>query len=346
MVAIPGPQRQFGRRLNVEMDGIVICDYDDSRGTGARAGLDCAFQVTKHTRLEAQPATVTVYGLARDTRDALDRRRDEALETAYKERTARKLGRVRIFAGRPDAFGLMADHEVMDIRHHRDGADWRTEITALDGRIQWRAGFVSETASGDVDLSTVEEIINAAIPILEGKAPPDVFQAAFPELLSKSGVGGYEQGLVMFGPSIDENENLLQLLGLRGFWNNGQLTYIRADLPGLDLALELVEGATVLEAQSESRGFVRVTALMDHRIEPGRQIVLKREDGSIYAGAPTYRVEQVEHQGSVWDVDWTSQAILRPSRDAKAEAAAALAKAQAAAQKAFLEALNAPLEGT
>ncbi len=329
----------------MEIDGETVCDYDDSRGLGARAGLDSSFQITKHTRLEAQPASVTVYGLNREVRDALDRKRDEALDTAYKERTARKLGRLRITAGRPDAYGLLADHEIMDIRHHREGGDWRTEITALDGRIQWRAGFVTETASGNVDLSTVEQLMNLAVPILEGKSPPEVFQAAFPELLQKTGVGGYEQGFVMFGPSLDENENLQQLLGLKGFWNNGQFIHIRADTPGLDIALEVKLGTNVLEAQSESRGFVRLTALMDYRIEPGRQVVLLREDGSTYGTAPTYRVDQVEHSGSVWDTDWTSQAVLRPSRDAKAEAAAANAAAQKAAQQAFLEALNAPLDG-
>ncbi len=340
--AISGSSVQWGRRLLVELDGVIVCDYDDSRGAGALAGLDCSFAVTKHTRLEAQPATVTVYGLNKETRDALDRRRDEALDTAYRTRSARRMGRVRVTAGRPTANGLLADHEVMDVRHHRDGADWRTEITAEDGRIQWRSAFVSESASGNVDLSTIEQVIAAAVPVLEGKSPPDVFQAAFPELLSRTGVGGYEQGFVMFGPSIDQNQDLLSLLGLRAFWNNGQLTYVRADQPLLDEALELVEGATVLDAQSESRGFVRITCLLDHRIEPGRQVVLLREDGTPYGGAPTYRVEQVEHTGSVWATEWHSVAVLRPTRSLAGEAAAA----NAAAQAAFLEALAAPLEGT
>lgn len=289
-----------------------------------------------------------MYGLSRDVRDALDRRRDEALDTAYRDRTIRKVGRIRIEAGRPTAFGLLADHEIMDIRHHRDGGDWRTEITAQDGRIQWRTGFVSETASGNVDLSTEQELLDAAIPILEGKSPPEVFQAAFPELLQKTGVGGYEQGFVMFGPSIDENENLLRLLGLRKFWNNGQLVFIPADDAGFDFALELREGETVLEMQSESRGFARVTSLMDHRIEPGRQVVLYREDGSFYGGSPRYRVDHVEHHGSVWSTEWTSTVVLRPTIDLKKQIAAQ----KAADQKALLEVLHAlntgvgsPLEG-
>lgn len=309
----PGLTRQWGRYLTVLLDDLPVCDYDDSRGTGALAGLDCSFRVTKHTRLEAQPATVTVYGINKETRDAMDRRRDEAIDTAYKKRSAIKLGRIIIAAGRPGAFGIIANHELLDIRHSRDGADWRTEITAQDGRIQWRSGFVSESASGNVDLSTVEQVLAAAVPVLEGMSPPDVFSAAFPELLQTTGVGGYEQGFVMFGPSLDENENLMQLLGLRAFWNNGQLVYVRADLPGLDLAVVLEEGATLLDAQTESRGFVRVTAMLDHRIEPGRQIILKREDGTIYGGSPTYRVEQVEHSGSVWQQEWYSVAILRPT---------------------------------
>jgi len=313
MVGVPGMTRQWGRYLTVLLDDLPVCDYDDSRGTGALAGLDCSFRVTKHTRLEAQPASVTVYGLNKDTRDALDRRRDEALDTAYKTRTIRKLGRLTIAAGRPGAFGLLADHEIMDIRHTREGADWRTEITAQDGRIQWRSGFVSESASGDTDLSTVEQILAAAVPILEGKSPPEVFAAAFPELLQTTGVGGYEQGFVMFGPSLDENENLCKLLGLREFWNNGQLMYVRADLPGLDLAVVLVEGATLLDAQTESRGFVRITAMLDHRIEPGRQIILQRADGTKYGGSPTYRVDQVEHSGSVWQPEWYTTAVLRPT---------------------------------
>ena len=256
---------------------------------------------------------MTVYGINKETRDAMDRRRDEAIDTAYKKRSAIRLGRITIAAGRPGAFGIIANHDLLDIRHSRDGADWRTEITAQDGRIQWRSGFVSESASGNVDLSTVEQVLAAAVPVLEGKAPPEVFAAAFPELLQTTGVGGYEQGFVMFGPSLDENENLYRLLGLRPFWNNGQLVYVRADLPGLDLAVVLEEGATLLDAQTESRGFVRITSMLDHRIEPGRQIILKREDGTFYGGSPTYRVDQVEHSGSVWQAEWLTTAVLRPT---------------------------------
>lgn len=330
--------QQFGRRLVAKVDDVVVCDFDDSRGSGSLAGLDASFVVTQHTRLEAQPMQLTVYGLSRETRDALDRRRDDALETAYRERSIRRMGRVTIEAGRPDTYGLLANHDVMDIRHHREGADWRTEITAQDGRIQWRSAFVAESTSGGVDLSTVEQIVAAAVPVLEGKSPPEVFQAAFPDLLQRTGVGGYEQGFVMFGPSLDENENQLNLLGLKGFWNKGQLIQIRADLPGLDQALVLVEGATVLEAQTEARGYVRVTALLDHRIEPGRQVILLRADGSVYGGAPTYRVEQVEHTGSSWAETWQSEVVLRPSRDLTGEAAAAKLKAKAE----YLEALAAP----
>ncbi len=314
---------QWGRRLRVtltmggEDEDLVVADYDDSRaesGGAAALGLDATFAVTRHTLIEPQPLKVQVWGLSRERRDRLTRQVNEALERAYRTRSARRIGRIAVEAGRPGgAYGLLLSAEVMECKHHRDGADWRTEITAQDGRIAWKSGFVSESATGNTDLRTVEGLLSAAIPVLDGQEPSEAFKAAFPELLQRKGYDGPEQGFVMFGPWAKTNEDVKKLLNLREFWNSGRLITIGANELALDEAVVLVYGKTLLRADKVARGYVEAEALLDPRLEPGRQVRLEREDGTQYGLSTTYRVDQVEHRGSTWATEWTSAVVLRPT---------------------------------
>lgn len=300
-----------------EDDDVVLVDYDDSRaaaGGAASLGLDASFAVTRHTLIEPQPMKLQVWGLSRERRERITRQANEALERAYRERSLRQIGRVSVSAGRPGgAYGLLLSAEILEVRHHRDGPDWRTEIAAQDGRIAWKSGFVSESATGNTDLLTIEEILRAAIPILEGEEPADAFKAAAPELLQRKGYDGPEQSFVAFGPWAASNEDILKVLGLRSFWNSGRLITVRADELALAEAVVLVEGRTLLRADPVARGYVEADALLDYRLEPGRQVLLQREDGSQVGLSATYRVDQVEHRGSTWATDWTSAMVLRPT---------------------------------
>lgn len=314
---------QWGRRLRVtltmggEDEDLVVCDYDDSRaeaGGAASSGLDASFAVTRHTLIEPQPLKVQVWGLSRERRERLTRQANEALERAYRTRSVRRIGRVAVEAGRPGgSFGLLLSAEAMEVRHHREGADWRTEITAQDGRLAWKSGFVSESATGNTDLLTIEEILRAAIPVLEGEEPADAFRAAAPELLQRKGYDGPSEGFVAFGPWAASNEDILQVLGLRSFWNSGRLITVGANELALTEAIELVYGSTLLRADTVARGYVEADALLDHRLEPGRQVILRREDGTQYGLSATYRIDQVEHRGSSWSQEWMSAMVLRPT---------------------------------
>lgn len=300
-----------------EDEDVVLVDYDDSRATSGGAaslGLDASFAVSRHTLIEPQPLTLQVWGLSRERRERITRQANEALERAYRERSLRQIGRVAVEAGRPGgAFGLLLSAEIMEVKHRREGADWRTEIKAQDGRIAWKSGFVSESATGNTDLLTIEEILRAAIPVLEGEEPADALKAAAPELLQRKGYDGPAQGFVAFGPWAASNEDVLKTLGLRSFWNSGRLITVGASELALDEAVVLVEGRTLLRADTVARGYVEADALLDYRLEPGRQVLLQRQDGSQVGLSATYRIDQVEHRGSTWSTEWTSALSLRPT---------------------------------
>ena len=124
-----GPRRLRLRRL--------------ARG-GGRRGLiraRCVVRRDQGTLIEPQPLKVQVWGLSRERRERLTRQANGRRSSA---RIARgRSGASGALPWRPAGrgpFGLLLSAEAMEVRHHREGADWRTEITAQDGRFAWKSG--------------------------------------------------------------------------------------------------------------------------------------------------------------------------------------------------------------
>lgn len=291
---------------------LVVVNYDPARSLRQR-GLDCAFTGRFHLELAPQPFTFTTWGLALDRRDRISRMVEEAQEQSFRQRTFLRAGRLKVAAGRPDAFGPICDSVVTDVVHEKDGADWRTTFTAIDGRLEWEQGFVNESAVADQDLSTVRSILEASDKVLAGAEPEAAFRAAFPELLQRTGPAGKNAtGLYMFGPSRDLNKQYLDRLGLKMFWNAGKLRCIKADGYTTDPAVVLQDGRTLLWASKSGRGFYKFRALLDHRLMPGRQVHLRDVAGKPL-GAAAYRVEEATMTGSTFDQTYYVQGVLRPS---------------------------------
>lgn len=306
---------QWGRRVRVTLEtGGVAVLVADARPDAppAEQGLRCSFSISKHLLLQPQKARLTVWGMSRERRDDLTRVLDESLALAWKTRSARNVGRLKIEAGRPGSFGPLFVGLIMTISHHREGAGWRTEIEAQDGRLEWKNAFVSQSVLPDVDLSTIQDVLAAAEQVQLGKEPLAAFAERFGDLVQLKGKAGYEQGFALLGPSKDANQAILDLLGLDAFWADGELKYVPRGRTTNDPAVMLVREETLLSETRVERGYSDVMAFLDPLLQPGRQVQLREQDGRPIR-ALAHRIESLQADGSTWDRAWYSKMRLRPS---------------------------------
>ncbi len=306
------PIVQWGRRARVVLDdgesGVLISDHYPDRSDG----LHVSVEVDLNTTLAPQPCRLDVWGLSDERRTLLTAKQRQAMNTAWATRSIRKIGRLRVEAGRVGAFGVTFSGMIMRIEHVREGGDWRTTITAQDGRLEWANARVQETIVPGIELADFERTLRASEEALLGKAPFEAFAAQFKGTAEVTAIGGYEQGFALMGNSIENNVRLCDALHLEPFWTNGRFIYVPRGRSTRDPAVLLTRGSTLLHEAEVERGYRNVLALLDHRHTPGRQVQLIEEGGKPI-GARAYRIESVRRRFSTWDPSWEDQLALRPS---------------------------------
>ena len=285
---------------------LVVADYDSSRGSRQSRGLDVSFSIRRHSALEPQPSTVTIWGLAEETRDAISRAVAEAREQAYLTSTQLQTGVIRVSAGRPgDRLVEICSDQIVDVpTHERDGADWRTTIRAFDGRLPWAHGKVSETRSETVDPIEVARQQQISLGLQAGG---DYTLAELAPDLVARGFTGYAGGITMFGAFVDQN----QAVGLQARFSRGALVWYRADEAEIVPAVELVEGATLLHLDPPAAfGYRKAKALLNPLLEVGRQIFVRAARGQRLG---PYRVDEVTYSGGTRETTWYADLSLRPT---------------------------------
>lgn len=308
----PASLVQWGRRVRVTLDdgeaGVLIADHYPDRDDG----LHVSAEIELNTQLAPQPCRIEVWGLSAERREQLTAKQKQAMNTAWLTRKTRRIGRLRVEAGRVGAFGVVFAGMIMRIEHNPDGADWRTTITAQDGRLEWANARVSESIAPGVALADFEAVLRASEEALLGKEPFEAFAGQFKGLLELKSLGGYEQGFALMGNSIEQNQRLCDALHLEPFWLHGRFMYVPRGRSTRDRAVVLVRGDTLLHETEIERGYRNAIALLDHRTSPGRQILLTEDDGRPI-GARAHRADSVKRIFSTWDAAWYDHLALRPT---------------------------------
>lgn len=296
---------QWGRRIQVLVGALEVANWRSDRPAYS---LDVAFSVTRHSRLEPQPSSITIWGLNSETREVISRSVAEAREQAYLTSQQVKTSFVTIRAGVSFAAEIAYDAIIDLPAHERDGASWRTEIRAADGRLPWAHGWVSETRSDRVDPIEVATRQQEALGLASGQ--PGASLAEFAPDLVAQGFRGYAGGDALFGSFTDVNQAITGALGLRYRFSRGQIVWFRDDTAEIVPAIELEEGATLLSWEPPAAfGFRKVRALFDPRLEVGRQVFLRI--GGKRAGP--YRVDEATYSGATRAVEWYADLLLRPT---------------------------------
>ncbi len=308
----PSSLVQWGRRVRVTLDdgeaGVLIADHYPDRDDG----LHVSAEIELNTVLTPQTCKIDVWGLSEERRTLLTTKQRQALNTAWATRKARRIGRLRVEAGRVGAFGVVFTGMILRIEHNPDGADWRTTITAQDGMIEWANARVSESIAPGVDLADFEAVLRASEEALLGKEPFEAFAGQFKGLLEQKSLGGHEQGFALLGNSIEQNQRLCDALHMEAFWVHGRFIYVPRGRSTRDPAILFVRGETLLHEAELERGYRNAVTLLDHRTHPGRQILLAEDDGRPI-GARAHRADHVKRIFSTWDAAWHDHLSLRPT---------------------------------
>lgn len=347
------PGELFGRRIRVTVGDIVVCDLDPfaDQDTNTGRNLDVSFSVTKHTKLEPMPTTISVWGINRKTRAELTSRLNEANETAWKRRREIQRGtvdivegaeqaaleslkvngaRVTVEAGYGDDFGILAVAQILPegLIHEEEDPGWRTDIKAQDSRFLWQNAFVSQTVQGsNVSLYDYQAVIDASEAVLSGEEAASAFTEAFPNLTQINDLPGHKNGFVLHGQAQENRRQLCDLLGLRPFLDeNGELVYINPQQTISGPAIKLAPSTGLLRRKPKPRNKQSVQSLLNYRMKASTQVQLYDIDPDsdpaieTRVGGGVFRIDQVTHTGSSWDLSFYSDALLRdtslaPSRN-------------------------------
>lgn len=326
---------------------IIVADIDPALPeASANRSLDVSFTTEAHTKLQPMATTVEVIGLNRITRSQLTLQQQAAKKLAWEEYQKVLTGalavteeeqvfqvqqqlvysglQVLVEAGYQDDFAVIANAQSMpDGIKHDASAVPRTTIEAQDGRYPWQNGFVSQEMAPGVtfrDWALIEQLSEG---YLTGELTAAAVDAAVPELLTRKNYPGYFNARVLEGDAASRMEDMAATLGLTMFFDRGERVWLSANAVTLAEAvvlkllgkpvggIDLPTPGGLLTYKEEDRGFLSVHCLLNHRLTPGRQVLVFDEFGAP-VGAGTFRVDYVKHTGSTFDATYYSDAILRP----------------------------------
>ncbi len=267
-------------------------------GTVRIRDLRMAFRIDKRLTKEPNTLDLQVFNLSETTRRALQQ----------------KSVPVKLIAGYKDTVETLFEGDSTIINHTREGPDWITRVQSGDGIDLCRSSRCSEsfakgTTVADAALRLARRTGLKLGNFEEGLrlAPPDA-------------PSQYTKGVAFCGPTYDILEKVCGTLRLGLSVQDGALqvhqldgTPVGAEIVRLAPDTGLVGSPEMCEEKAASgvgkRHFVKVRALIQQRLLPGRRVQL---DSVAIKGI--FRVEKATFIGDTHDTPWYADLEMIQSR--------------------------------
>lgn len=244
--------------------------------------LRVVFEVNRNLNKHPDPAQITVYNLANQTRSGF-----------------RGGEQVRLVAGYGGAAGLIYAGTLTEITAQRDGTDYAVSLSCRDGDEAYRRTVCKSFATSAPLRIVVGELVSAMGLTLASGADP---------LLAGLSTRG---AVAQVGYAQDILDRLIRPFGLRYCILDGTVVILQG-------AGSTAEDAILLTPQTGLVGSpepmvdrdvprtsktprLRLTSLLQPGFVPGRRVALQ---GVQYAGV--YRVDRMIHKGDSHGQDWYS----------------------------------------
>lgn len=242
--------------------------------------LRVTFEIQKTLNRHPNPGQITIYNLAKTTRDSLQRG-----------------DRVQLVAGYEGGAEVIYVGEVTQCTSQRDGADWVTTLSCKDGDAAWRANVRASYRSG-ANLATVTKTLAEGMGL---QVSPGSLSA-----LSGLQVRG---SLVQAGAAHRALQTLLEPAGYTWSVQDGVLQILPTGGATTE-TIVLLNAQTGLvgspERMADKKTRVRATSLLQGSIRPGRLVRLQSEQ---IAG--DYRCNELMHKGDSHGAEWYTEMVLQ-----------------------------------
>lgn len=312
MVAVPpipgltAGAQLWQRAARVTVAGQVV--GDSIGGDGHRI----SFSVTAHNRIDPNDGEITVFGLSQRNRDAISHAYDLAREAAIRGGGNGSVGDVTLEVGHDGVLSQVFKADITEIRHRRERPGWSTTITARDGLLPFANGIVNETIMPGVDINLAMTVIATSMRI----AFLDVdSEGAFRDALTQFVARQNQGGLVLQGPTRDVLVELLESMRVAWTFEGGRLVLTRFDKTKTDFAVLLSPqtGLKLNGIEHRSLGRMSVTAVLNPKLLPGRQVAVTDELG-LPIGSERHRIDKSQINGDTRGDEWDVVCDLRPTQ--------------------------------
>jgi hypothetical protein len=288
-VTIPLFTRFWGRSVEVIIDAIPqlrVSNLDDN-------GPRIAFEVHKNNSKEPDKAVIRMWNLRPQIRTLIrlnflaDDSITVKLKVGYQGFTK------QIFQG-----------QARDVEPGRqEGAvDIVTQFIVGDGIDAFREGFVNESFGPGTPMDVVLSSVIAAMGLIPAAGSLVLFQSKLPT----SAIGAANSGFVATGKAADILDTLCALTSLRWFIRDNQVVFQDTRTFLTDFAVRLTPGTGLLWAsEPHGRNQMKVKALLNPDLQPGRQIILQNELG-LPIGDGNYAIESMRAFGDTEGAEWVA----------------------------------------
>lgn len=288
---MPTGQKLFGRSVRI------------TAGTTQITGLRMSFEVKRSLSKTPNSAEVTLWNLNQEHRAALQQ----------------KGQRLLIEAGYGTELLVLFNGFTRTVSSTHQGPDWVTKIRSADGELAYRTARVVESFKAGTPVKAVIKTLcqRLGIPLQDALAKVDA--STF-----RAGAQQFINGVTLDGEVHELLDPMLRAAGLEWSIQNGALQIVPLGsaldgdailLTSTDKQTGLVGSPEVAEKKDAAAGakvskspkhIVKVTALLNPRIEPGKKLKLESE---LLTGF--YRVDEVSHRGDTHGQDYYSEAECR-----------------------------------
>jgi len=247
---------------------------------GGREDLAIEFNIKKYLQSSANTADIVIYNMRAESR----------------ERIRATLSRVRMRVGWANTgLSLLMQGGVLNVRTPKDGAEYVTKLTVLDGFGGITKGVTNRTFLGGQSVETLVRSIAADMPGVElGRIDID-------GILSSG-------GLTVLDRSSNELDNLANQYGFTWSVQDGRFQAI-SDNRAFDRVFEinaenqnLINITPTLAGAMQHNNGVTIESILNPEIRPGDQMRVTSISNPMLNGS--YKVFSVEFSGATYNSDW------------------------------------------
>lgn len=243
--------------------------------------MDLSFKVDKDLAAKPNKAEIHIWNLTEAHRSAIEQMTDGVpciIEAGYVESTS------SIFVGT-----LRSSLSVIE------GSDIITTLESGDGEKATRKARVNLTVKPKTPTTDILKLAAKSLGVGEGN-----LNQAIGQINAAGFATFFSAGTVLSGSAAREMSNLCRALGLTWSIQDGKLQILQLTKTLDGEAIKLGSSTGMIGTPSvDSKGVLKVRALMIPNVFPGRKLVL---DGARLKGQ--YRIEKTTHAGDTFGGDW------------------------------------------